>query len=407
MSSTNREFQAIVAGAGPAGLAAACLLAKSGCTVACISPDIDIGGEVDRLPVRRTVALMQPAIRLLEMLEVWPVELKSESARLKLLKIVDDTLETFSAPALTFAASELNLQEFGWNIPLPQLVAALTARASELGVTFARQRVSGLEHTGNQVTVRLEDGSRASASVLVAADGRQSVLRRDAGIATSEWTYDQVALALSFAHSGPHNDMSIEYHKASGPFTTVPLPGRRSSLVWMVKAQDAAAICALSEEDLAVRLQLEMHGDLGLVTDVTAPVQVPMAGMSARKFASGRVLLVGEAAHVVPPIGAQGLNMSLRDAAYAAELIGDAMRFGDDLGSASLCEKFDTIRKADVLPRQAAIDTMNRSLTSQFLPLHLGRAIGMSALQHIPPLRRRAMIEGINPSGTLPRAMRG
>ena len=131
-----------------------------------------------------------------------------------------------------------------------------------------------------------------------------------------------------------------------------------------------------------------------------------MTGMAARKFAANRVMLVGEAAHVVPPIGAQGLNMSLRDAAFAAQAIADAFRLDEDPGSAALCAAYDTGRRADVLPRQAAVDTMNRSLISEFFPLHLGRAIGMTALQRIPPLKRRAMLEGMNPTGSLPRAMR-
>jgi 2-octaprenyl-6-methoxyphenol hydroxylase len=137
--------------------------------------------------------------------------------------------------------------------------------------------------------------------VVIAADGRQSVLRASAGIATTEWRYEQSALALSFAHSAPHNGMSIEFHKPTGPFTTVPLPGNRSSLVWLVKPEDVEPIKALSQDDLAARLQLEMHGVLGLVSEVSSPAVIPMGGLTPRKFAANRLMLVGEAAHVVPP----------------------------------------------------------------------------------------------------------
>jgi 2-octaprenyl-6-methoxyphenol hydroxylase len=401
-----KEFEAIVAGAGPAGLAAACLLAQSGCRTACVAPDIDAAATPADEPVRRTVALMQPAIRLLETLDVWPASLKDHCAALKLLKIVDDTLETFSAPPITFSSKELGDDEFGWNIPLPLLISALAEAASKADVTLINANVTGYDNKAGAAHVSLDNGDRLVSRVVVAADGRQSVLRRDAGIATSEWDYDQIALALSFSHSAPHRGQSIEYHKSSGPFTTVPLPGNRSSLVWMVTPKEAEAIRKLQGDALDTRLQLEMHGDLGLITQATSAAKVPMRGMSARKFAANRVFLVGEAAHVVPPIGAQGLNMSLRDAAYAAEIISDAIRLDEDPGSNKLCETYDTMRKADVLPRQAAIDTMNRSLTSQFFPLHLGRAVGMTALKHIPPLRKRAMREGMDPKGSLPRVMR-
>lgn len=402
------DFDAVVAGAGPAGLAAACLLAQSGCRTACIAPDIEIvTGSQKIQPIRRTVALMQPAIRLLETIGVWPGRLQQDCAQLDLLKIVDDTLAAFTAPTVTFSSKELGDDPFGWNIPLDLLVKVLSAKANGSDVTLIKAATTGYKVHTDKARMSLDTNYEVTACVIIAADGRQSVLRRNAGISVNEWRYDQTALALSFSHSSAHHGMSVEYHKTSGPFTTVPLPGKRSSLVWMVRPSEVEAICALSTDQLSTRLQLEMHGDLGLIEDATTPVAIPMSGMAARKFAANRVLLVGEAAHVVPPIGAQGLNMSLRDAAIAAEAISDAIRLGDDPGSAGLCASYDTGRRADVVPRQAAVDTMNRSLISEFFPLHLGRAVGMTALQHIPPLKRRAMLEGMNPSGSLPRSMRG
>ncbi|MGI9511965.1 MAG: FAD-dependent monooxygenase [Anderseniella sp.] len=401
------DFDVAVAGAGPAGLASACLLARAGCRTVCIAPGIDgLTSPQKNKPIRRTVALMQPAIRLLETIGVWPGQLQRGSAPLDLLKIVDDTLATFTAPTVTFSSSELGDGPFGWNIPLDLLVHELAQSAKVAGVTLIDASVSGCDVRGSGVDLWLDTAAKLQAGVVVAADGRQSVLRRDAGISVNEWRYEQTALALSFSHTSAHHGMSVEYHKKAGPFTTVPLPGKRSSLVWMVRPEEVGPICALTEDQLAARLQLEMHGDLGLVEDVATPVTIPMAGMAARKFAANRILLVGEAAHVVPPIGAQGLNMSLRDAAFAAEAIADAFRLDEDPGSEKLCAAYDTARRADVMPRQAAIDTMNRSLISEFFPLHLGRAVGMTALQHIPPLKRRAMLEGMNPTGSLPRAMR-
>ena len=402
-----QDFDVVVAGAGPAGLASACLLAQAGCSTACVAPGIDqLLVPQKGQPIRRTVALMQPAIRLLETIGIWPDRIQQQCAPLELLKIVDDTLAAFTAPTVTFSSSELGDGPFGWNIPLDLLVHELAQAAKAANVTFIDASVSGCQLGAGKTELSLDTSARLQAAVVVAADGRQSVLRRDAGIPVNEWRYEQTALALSFSHSSDHRGMSVEYHKTSGPFTTVPLPGKRSSLVWMVRPQEVDAICALSADQLAARLQLEMHGDLGLVEDATTPATIPMSGMAARKFAANRVLLVGEAAHVVPPIGAQGLNMSLRDAAFAAEAIADALRLDEDPGSDKLCTAYDTARRADVLPRQAAVDTMNRSLTSEFVPLHLGRAVGMTALQHIPPLKRRAMLEGMNPTGSLPRAMR-
>ena len=320
------DFDVAVAGAGPAGLASACLLARAGCRTVCIAPGIDdLASPQKHEPIRRTVALMQPAIRLLETIGVWPGRLQNGSAALDLLKIVDDTLPTFTAPTVTFSSSELGDGPFGWNIPLDLLVHELAQAAKSAGVILIDASVSGCDVRGSRVDLSLDsEGQSAGLLSLLQRTGASRVLRRDTGIAVNEWRYEQTALALSFSHSSPHHGMSVEYHKACGPFTTVPLPGKHSSLVWMVRPEEVDAICALTNDQLATRLQLEMHGDLGLIEDVTSPVAIPMAGMAARKFAANRILLVGEAAHVVPPIGAQGLNMSLRDAAFAAEAIADA-----------------------------------------------------------------------------------
>ncbi len=404
--STTSAYDVIVAGAGPAGLAAACLLAQGRCKVALVSPGIDHSPETADA-IRRTVALMQPAIRLLEAVGVWTDGLKSVAAPLETLKLVDDTGSMFASPTVNFSHRELGEEPFGWNIPLDRLTASLHAAAVTAGVTLADARAVSFQAQGGQARVTLDNGTTLTAPVAVAADGRHSVLRAGAGIATTEWRYDQSALALSFSHSTPHHGVSIEFHKYTGPFTTVPLPGNRSSLVWLVKPQDVDGILALSPDDLAARLQLEMHGELGLVTDVSTPAVIPMQGLTARKFAANRLMLVGEPAHVVPPIGAQGLNMSLRDAAFAADAITDAIRMDEDPGSDKLLAAYDERRRGDVVPRQAVIDTLNRSLMSEFFPLHAARAAGMTLLQHVPPLRKRAMLEGLNPPGPLPRAMRG
>jgi len=353
------------------------------------------------------VALMQPSMRLLETVGVWTDELKSASAPLETLRLVDDTGSVFAAPTVNFSHRELGEEPFGWNIPLDRLTAALQAAAVKSGVSMVDAKVSAYRsHSGN-AQVTLDTGITLTAPVAIAADGRHSVMRAGAGITTAEWRYEQSALAMSFAHSTPHRGVSIEFHKPTGPFTTVPLPDNRSSLVWLVKPQDVDGILELSPDDLAARLQLEMHGELGLITDVSTPAVIPMQGLTARKFAASRLLLVGEPAHVVPPIGAQGLNMSLRDAAFAADAINDAIRMDEDPGSDKLLAAYDERRRGDVVPRQAVIDTLNRSLMSEFFPLHAARAAGMTLLQHVPPLRKRAMLEGLNPPGPLPRAMRG
>lgn len=390
------EHDVIVAGAGPAGLAAACLLALDGRRVALAAKDQ--GDATDP----RTVALMQPSIRLLMHLGLWPGVLKDQTQPLRKLRLVDDTGAMFKAPTITFDPAELGEEAFGWNFPLGLLIPALFNRARELGVAFTGADVTAAQVSSGGVSVTTANGRRHEARVALAADGRNSLMREAAGIRTNRWAYDQTALSTSFAHSGPHDGISTEHHKGAGPFTTVPMPGNRSALVWMERPARAAELMAMPDAELAAEIQIGTHGELGRVFDVGPRRLFPMQGLVARDFAKNRIILIGEAAHVVPPIGAQGLNMSLRDAAQAADL----MEGEDDPGSAGILSAYDALRRRDVQPRQQVIDMMNRSLLSGFMALETGRAAGITLLSQFGPLRRAVMQYGLAPSSGLPRVMR-
>jgi 2-octaprenyl-6-methoxyphenol hydroxylase len=383
------DFDVIVAGSGPAGLVAACLAATHRFTTAMIT------GPPNERPDPRTVALMMPSLAVLEECGIWPAMLQEWAAPLRNLRLVDDTGALLAAPELVFSASELGLDAFGWNIPLARLKPALEARARDLGVSFRADSVLGFSADAEKATLSLGDGGTLAAKVAMAADGRHSLLRRAVGIGTVSWAYDQTAIAASFAHSQPHRDVSSEYHKPAGPFTTVPLPGRSSSLVWMEKPARAAELMNFDDRTLAAEIQALNHGELGLVSDIGPRQSFPMSGARAETFAKDRVMLIGETAHVVPPIGAQGLNMSLRDAQDAVGLISAARDGGQDFGAARVLADYHRRRQLDVRPRQAVIDLMNRSLLSGYLPMEAGRAAGLTALASFAPLRRFAMSMGL------------
>ncbi|MDE2384959.1 MAG: FAD-dependent monooxygenase [Alphaproteobacteria bacterium] len=390
------ERPVIVSGAGPAGLAAAALLAQENVPVTVISPPPSL---VDP----RTTALMHPAMQLLKFIGVWPGDIMAESAPLQRLHLVDDVGNLVSAPTIEFAASELGLPEFGWNIPLARLIPALHARALALGVEFVEGKCAAAALGADAITVTLEDGRQREAKLVLAADGVNSPLRKSLGFTTTTRKFDQHALVTNFDHTGSHEFTSTEWHKQDGPFTTVPLPGRRSALVWMARPERIAALAALSPEQLAIEIQLAGHGSLGKISGVTPVRSFPMQVQRATELAKPRVMLIGEAAHAFPPIGAQGLNLSLRDAATAADLIIGAA----DPGAAANCAEYASLRHSDVVPRLEITGLMNSSLLSDMPAFHLGRALTLSAVAKIPPLRAFAMRQGISVAASLPFAMRG
>jgi 2-octaprenyl-6-methoxyphenol hydroxylase len=400
MEQNRRDVDVVVAGAGAVGLATACLIAAAGHHALLLAP------PERRKPDPRTVALMQPALQLLAAIGIWPGELAAASAKLVVLRIVDDRLGLVAAPELTMAASEVGADCFGWNIPVEPLRSALLSRAAMLGVARLEAQVKNLEPTKDRLLLDTDAG-RLATRLAIAADGQNSTLRSLAGIAITEWSYPQEALAGSFGHSLPHGGTSSEYHKRAGPFTTVPLPGDRSSLVWMDRPERIKAVLAMPDALFCSTLQAELHGDLGRIGAPGPRRAFPMRGLLARRFAGERVLLVGEAAHLLPPIGAQGLNTSLRDGALAAELINDALDQGHDPGARSLLEEYERRRRRDVMPRQAVVDLANRSLIASLLPVDLMRSAGLGIVAAFPWLRRLAIDTGLGLSDDLPLVMRG
>jgi 2-octaprenyl-6-methoxyphenol hydroxylase len=392
--------EAAVVGGGPAGLMAAIVLAEAGVATALIAGP---AGPRDN----RTTALLASSVTALEALGIW-AGCRAQAAPLRKLRIVDDTDRLWRAPEVCFAAAEIGLDAFGWNIENRHLVAALNARANALtNLRRINDMADRVEIGPVEATVALAGGATVRVRLLVGADGRRSVVRAAAGIETDGWRYPQTALTFNLSHTRQHDNISTEFHKAQGPFTLVPLPGRRSSLVCVVAPDEAETLEALESDALNREIERRSHSILGRTEVEPGHGKFPLAVETARRFSADRVALVGEAAHVIPPIGAQGLNLGLRDAATIAELVIDVRRAGGDIGAAAVTDVYDRRRRTDVTSRTVAVDLLNRTLLSDLLPIQGVRGMGLYLLDRIAPLRRAVMREGIAPAASSPRLMRG
>jgi 2-octaprenyl-6-methoxyphenol hydroxylase len=391
---------AIVVGSGPAGLTAAISLAENGV-------DTVLVGLRPAKADNRTTALLAGSIAALDTLKVWPA-CASYAAPLRTMRIVDDTGRLWRAPEVKFSADEIGLEAFGHNIENRHLIDALTERARSLPVlSIIEDEVLAVSANAGAVTVSLKSGNAVRGQLVVGADGRHSLCRAAADITTDERRYPQTAMTLCLSHSRPHHDSSTEFHTADGPFTLVPLPGNRSSLVWVLNPDAAEWLAALDDVALAGRIEQASHSILGKLQVEPGRGMFPLTVSIARRFAGERIALVGEAAHVLPPIGAQGLNLGLRDAATIAELAVAAQRSGRDPGGADVTSRYDRMRRADVGSRTIAVDLLNRSLLSDLLPVQGARGLGLYLLDRIGPLRRAVMREGVAPAAGQPRLMRG
>jgi len=306
-----------------------------------------------------------------------------------------------------FEAQEIGLDAFGHNIENRHLLDALNARARELpALEIVNERVEAVEVSSGCVTIAVAS-HRLITPLVIGADGRNSLCRAAAGVEVETRGYPQLALTLSFSHTRPHLDTSTEFHTASGPFTLVPLPGNRSSLVWVIEPDDADRIVELDDAALSLEIERRAHSILGKVNVESVRGLFPLSISHARKFAANRIALVGEAAHIIPPIGAQGLNLGLRDAVTIAELVIDARNAKRDFGGHDVLSGYDRARRADVGTRSLAIDLLNRSLLTDFLPVQSARGLGLYLIDRVGPLRRAIMREGVTPRASQPRLLRG
>lgn len=398
------DIDIAVVGTGPTGLATALALAHGGSCIALIGPA--------PLPHRkqpldtRTAALFESSVDMLKALGVWEVTLP-HAAPLKAIRIIDASASLFRAPDVEFRASELDLDAFGYNIANSVLVEVLYAKAAHSVAALYPANVERVELTPSHARLSVAQGAQICARLVAGADGRNSICRRAARIAASEQAYGQAAIATSFTHRAPHRGVSIELHRQGGSVTTVPLTDPAgSSVIWIDDTKEIQALMQLDAEGFMAALQDRLEGFLGQVEETGARAQFPIARLAAETLAGHRTALVGEAAHILPPIGAQGLNLGLRDAATLADCVGEARKHGGDPGSDDVLSTYDRARKVDVLTRTYGIDLLSRSLLSGFLPLQAARGIVSHGLNALSPLRRLVMRIGMMPPTELPSLMR-
>jgi 2-octaprenyl-6-methoxyphenol hydroxylase len=390
-SSTSQIYQAAVVGGGPAGLAAAIALAHAGVATALVARRVPYADN-------RTTALLGGSVNFLQSLDVWQ-RCSADAAALSTMRLVDDTRRLIRSPEVKFSSDEIGMEAFGYNIENRLLMMAMEARAEELqNLTRIDDEAQSVTAEDASVTIVTRQGQTLAAALVVGADGRHSLCREAAGIGVKRRDLGQSALTLNVNHTRPHGNCSTEFHTESGPCVFVPLPGNRSSIVWVLRPDEANRLQKLDDNALALAAETQSHSILGKFTVSPGRHVFPLAIENPDVLAAKRIVLVGEAAHVLPPIGAQGLNMGLRDAADLTETVRDALLTGADPGSDAVLQRYARARRADVFSRTFAVDMANRTLLSDFLPAQSLRAAGMHLLDRVGPIRRLAMREGLSPS---------
>ncbi len=392
----------LIAGGGVAGLAAAAACGTAGFSVVCVDPAPPVTDAAAEGADLRTTAFLQPARDLLARAGLWD-RLAADATPLQVMRIADASGPGTSARVMRdFDAADISDQPFGWNLPNWLLRREMVARLAELPQVDFRPGIgfADLITREREALVTLSDGARIKARLVIAADGRGSRVRAAAGIDVRTTRYGQKAITFAVTHDLPHDNISTEVHRTGGPFTLVPLPdhdGRPcSSVVWMEAGPDAMRLAALPQdafEAAATDRAAWLYGPLRLVSKR----QVwPIISQIADRMAATRVALIAEAAHVVPPIGAQGLNMSLADTAYLLDL---AIARPEGLGDSAMLDAYHRRRWPEVRARVAGVDALNRASIAGSPLLHDLRVAGIKALHGVTPVRRTLMRLGLGAKG--------
>lgn len=381
-----------VVGSGPAGHVAAFQMARLGFRCVLIGPDHP-GND------GRTTALLGSSVAYLEKLGIWG-GVKAKGQALRAMRLIDDTGRLFRAPSVEFDSSEIGLEAFGYNIGNNLLVEALHSSLSEAkNLIQVKDFARHVDLNEDHASIHLENGDVWQVKLAIAADGRKSKVKEAAGIEMRKWSYPQAALVLNLHHkAGEHRNVSTEFHTPTGPFTLVPYKdSQTSSLVCVVTPQEAEELKSMEKGALALELEKRAHSIYGAFEIISEPQIFPLAGMVAKEFHGTRAALVAESAHVFPPIGAQGLNLSLRDIEELANQIEEAQNRGvEDPGSEPLLNAYDRARRTDIWSRTAGVHMLNMSLLSSLPFLQGARSVGLSLAKNFAPARKLLMKAGLD-----------
>lgn len=378
------HYDVLIVGAGPVGLALALSLTRfmSGVRI----------GILDRrhvsVPVdKRASAIAAGVRRVLETLGLWD-KLAPEAQAVTEMRITDSGRGDIARPLfLDFHGEVAPGEPFAHMVPNTVMARAMIEALEGKVEYLAPVEVQGFAAESGGGALTLADGRVLRAPLIVAADGQNSALRDMAGISTISHDYRQSGIVTTIGHELDHEGVAYEHFRPSGPFASLPLPGRRSSLVWTERPEDAARYQSMPADETALRIEEVMGSTLGKVT-LEEKLQVfPLRLKIARDFASPRLALIGDAAHVVHPIAGQGLNLGLKDVAALAEVVIEAMRLGLDHGADDVLIAYERWRRFDTALMAMVTDGMNRLFSNDIAPVRALRDFGLGVVDRVPPVK--------------------
>jgi len=376
----------VIVGGGLAGTAAAICIAQLGINTIHLAPTA--------VKDRRTSALMGPSIDILTSSGLVPDPDKI-GVKMNKIRIIDATNRLIRSPEALFDSREAGLNSFGYNFANEKLLKAFDEKAQNID---SYQRIVAsfekIDSSDNGITIKTDDGKTINCQMLVGADGKKSSVRSNAGIGIKEKKHKQSALVCNLELERELDGASVEYHYKNGPFTLVPAGGKKANLVWMDKHEVLQRAKNADEEDFIGQLEklsMDLFGNIKLTSGVFI---FPLTNLMANSVGKNGIVLAGEAAHAFPPVGAQGLNLSLRDIVDLVDVLKTTDKSQINWGKVA-SETYNKKRMGDLKGTLAMVETLFKSLLADFIPVQAMRAGGVWALKSLPFLRKKAFHIGM------------
>lgn len=397
------SYDVIILGGGMVGLALGVALARERVRVAVIERN---ASEFQLSPVfdGRVSAIAKGSQNLLSAIGVW-AHVSAEAEPIHDIRVSDADSPFF----LHYACSEVASDTFGCIVENRVLRGGLLKAAGECGEfleLFAPAEMKSYHCAPQWVSLTLVGGRTFTAKLLIGADGKNSRLRKETGIGAFETQYSHSAIVCTIEHELPHGGLAQERFLPVGPFAVLPMRGNRSSLVWTEPQERIGSYLALADAEFNQEIAERVGGYLGKVRAIGACHSYPLSLVHAARYTATRLALIGDAAHAIHPIAGQGVNLGYRDVAVLAEVIGDAMRLGQDIGGADVLAHYERWRRFDNMTMMLVTDGMTRLFSNNLLPLKFARGLGLAVVGRIPSLKRFFMHHAMGLVGDVPRLMR-
>ncbi len=398
------EVDVCVVGAGPVGGALACRLAKAGLAVAVVDraalppmehPDFD----------GRAYAIAAGSRSLLEEAGIWDA-LPLPTGPIEQIRVSDGLPGRPAAPFfLHFDSGELADEApggaLGWMVEARSMRVALNAVLNATpGLHLHAPAQAQVTRSASEAHIRLDTGQAFTARLVVAAEGRDSPLRRQAGLAAARWSYPQTGIVCAIAHDLPHRNTALEHFLPAGPFAQLPLAAGEagenlSAIVWTERRETASRMMALDDAAFGREVAERLGSHLGTIRIVGRRWSYPLSAMYVHRVTSERLAVVGDAAHGIHPIAGQGLNLGLRDAIALSDLVLAAAARGEDIGAPSLLDRYARARRVDNVSMLLATDGLDRLFSTANPLVRAARDLGIAAVHRMPRLKRAFMLQAM------------